>query len=47
MSVTTRLLVSLTLFCLNTSRLMVTFVPLAHRKRIEEAMKGVNMVIVE
>ena len=47
MSVTTRMLVSLTLFCLNASRLMVTFVPLAQRKRIEEAMKGVNMVIVE
>ena len=47
MSLTTRMLVSLTLSCLNASRLMITFVPLAHRKRIEEAMKGVNMVIVE
>lgn len=26
---------------------MITFVPLQHRKRIEDAMKGVNMVIVE
>jgi hypothetical protein len=47
MNLTTRMLVSLTLFCLNASRLMITFVPLGHRKRIEEAMKGVNMVIVE
>jgi hypothetical protein len=47
MSLSTRMLVSLTLFCLNASRLMITFVPLPHRKRIEEAMKGVNMVIVE
>lgn len=47
MSLTTRMLVSLTLFFLNTSRFMITFVPLNHRKRIEEAMKGVNMVIVE
>lgn len=47
MSLTTRMLVSLTLFCLNASRFMITFVPLSHRKRIEEAMKGVNMVIVE
>jgi hypothetical protein len=47
MTLTTRMLVSLTIFFLNSSRFMITFVPLHHRKRIEEAMKGVNMVIVE
>lgn len=47
MSLTSRTLVSLTLFCLNASRFMITFVPPAHRRKIEEAMRGVNMVIVE
>lgn len=47
MTLFTRLLVSLSVFCLNASRLLVTFIAPAHRKRIEEAMRGVNMVIVE
>jgi hypothetical protein len=41
------MLVSLIIFFLNSSRFMITFVPLDHRKRIEESMRGVNMVIVE
>ena len=47
MTITTRMLVSITLFFLNSSRFIITFVPLHHRKKIEESMKGVNMVIVE
>lgn len=43
----TRFLISITLFFLNTSRFIIAFVPPQHRKKIEEAMRGVNMIIVE
>jgi hypothetical protein len=42
-----KMLTSIILFFLNSSRFLITFVPLEHRKRIEESMRGVNMVIVE
>ena len=47
MSLTTRILQSITIYCLNFSRFLITFIPPIHRKKIEIAMKGVNMVIVE
>lgn len=47
MSLTTRILQSVTIYCLNFSRFLITFIPPLHRKKIELAMKGVNMVIVE
>jgi hypothetical protein len=43
----TKLMISITIFCLNTSRLIISFIDPIHRRRIEEAMRGVNMVIVE
>lgn len=47
MGIFVKMLTSLILFFLNSSRFLITFVPLEHRKKIEEAMRGVNMVIVE
>jgi hypothetical protein len=47
MSLTTRMLQSLTIFCLNFSRFLITFIPPQNRRKVEAAMKGVNMVIVE
>ena len=47
MGLIVKMLTSLILFFLNSSRFLITFVPLEHRKKIEEAMRGVNMVIVE
>lgn len=47
MGLIVKMLTSLILFFLNSSRFLITFVPLEHRKKIEESMRGVNMVIVE
>ena len=47
LSVSTRLMVSLIIWLLTFSRFLITFVAPIHRKRIEEAMRGLNMVIVE
>ena len=47
MSLFTRMLSSITIFFLNISRFMITFIAPVHRKKIEEAMRGVNLVIVE
>ncbi len=47
MSLMSRILSTLTIFFLNWSRFLITFIHPQHRKKIEEAMRGVNMVIVE
>jgi hypothetical protein len=47
MTLFTRLLISLSTFCLNLSRFMITFIPLNQRRKVEEAIKDVNMTIVE
>ena len=47
MSLTMRIMQSITIFFLNSSRFLITFIHPVHRKKIEESMKGVNMVIVE
>ncbi len=47
MSLTTRILSSITIFFLNSSRFLITFIAPQHRKKIEESMRGVNLVIVE
>jgi hypothetical protein len=46
MSLTARILSSVTIFFLDSSRFIITFIHPQHRKKIEEAMRGVNMVIV-
>jgi hypothetical protein len=47
MSLATRMISSITVFLLNICRFTITFIAPQHRKKIEEAMRGVNLVIVE
>ena len=47
MSLATRMLSSIVIFLLNVCRFTITFIAPQHRKRIQEAMRGVNLVIVE
>ena len=42
-----RMMVSFTLFLLNLSKFIITFLPIHNRKPIEESIKGLNLVIVE
>ena len=46
-TLTSRILVSLATFFLSISRLIITFIPLQNRKKVEESIKEVNMTIVE
>jgi hypothetical protein len=39
LTLTTKVLISLSITCLNISRFLITFIPLNQRRKIEEALK--------
>lgn len=47
LTLTTKIIISLSIAFLNISRFLITFIPLNQRRKIEEALKEVNLTIVE
>ena len=46
-TLTTRLIISISIFFLNFTKILITFIPLNQRRKVELAMKEVNTTIVE